>query len=126
TSDLIMRKALPAVSGYVEKLENVGKTRNRGFELTISTVNVEKGDFSWTTDLNWAANREEIVELLNGAQDMLAKRWFIGHPTSVYYQFDNDSIWQNTAADLEEMAKFNANGHQYYQRTDKVVDQNDE
>lgn len=126
TSDLIMRKALPAVSGYVEKLENVGKTRNRGFEFTISTVNVEKGDFSWTTDLNWAANREEIVELLNGAQDMLAQRWFIGHPTSVYYQFDNDGLWQNTAADLEEMAKFNANGHQFYPGTIKVVDQNDD
>src|SRR5690606_40942737 len=76
---------------------NVGKTRNRGFEFTISTVNVEKGDFSWTTDLNWAANREEIVELLNGAQDMLAQRWFIGHSTSVYYQLDRKSTRLNSS-----------------------------
>src|SRR5690606_26080364 len=90
TSDLIMSKDLPAVSGYVQKLENVGKTRNRGVEITISSINVEKGDFSWTTDLNWSANREEIVELLNGDEDMLAQRWFIGHPLQVYYQYQND------------------------------------
>lgn len=124
TSDLILRKDLPAVSGYVQKLENIGKTRNRGFEITLTTINVEKGDFSWTTDLNWATNREEIVELLNGEEDMLAQRWFIGEPLQVYYQYDNAGIWQNTAADLEEMAKFNANGHNFHPGTIKVVDQN--
>src|SRR5690606_35404963 len=111
---------LPAVSGYVQKLENVGKTRNRGVEITISSINVEKGDFSWTTDLNWSANREEIVELLNGDEDMLAQRWFIGHPLQVYYQYQNDGIWQNTAGDLEEMVKFNANGHRFHPGTIKV------
>jgi TonB-linked SusC/RagA family outer membrane protein len=124
TSDLILRKDLPAVSGYVQKLENIGKTRNRGFEVTVTTLNIEKGDFSWTTDLNWAANREEIVELLDGKEDMLAQRWFIGHPLQVYYQYANDGIWQNTAEDLEEMSKFNANGHRFYPGTIKVVDQN--
>jgi TonB-linked SusC/RagA family outer membrane protein len=124
TNNLILAKDLPAVSGYVRKLENVGATRNRGFEVTLTSVNIQKGDFSWTTDLNWARNREEIVELLNGKQDMLAQRWFIGHPLQVYYQYDNDGIWQNTAEDLEEMAKFNANGHDFYPGTIKVVDQN--
>lgn len=123
TSDLIMNKDLPAVSGYVQKLENIGKTRNRGFEITISSVNIEKGDFSWTTDLNWATNKEEIVELLNGKEDMLAQRWFIGEPLQVYYQYENDGIWQNTAEDMEEMAKFNANGHRFHPGTIKVVDQ---
>src|SRR5690606_40552893 len=36
----------------------------------------------------------------------------------------SDLIWQNTAADLEEMAKFNANGHRFHPGTIKVVDQN--
>lgn len=124
TQDLIMRKDIPGVSGYVQKLENIGKTRNRGFEITISSVNVEKGDFSWTTDINWATNKEEIIELLNGKEDMLAQRWFIGEPLQVYFQYDNDGIWQNTASDLEEMAKFNANGHRFHPGTIKVVDQN--
>ncbi len=124
TDNLIMLKDLPAVSGYVSKYENIGATRNRGFEVTLSTVNIEKGDFSWSTDINWATNKEEFVELLNGKEDMLAQRFFIGEPTQVYYQYDNDGIWQNTASDLEEMAKFNANGHRFHPGTIKVVDQN--
>jgi len=124
TSDLIMSKDLPAVSGYVQKLENVGKTRNRGVEITLTSLNIDKGDFSWTTDINWAANKEEIVELLNGKEDMVAQRWFIGEPLQVYYQYENAGIWQNTAADLEEMAKFNENGHEFYPGTIRVVDQN--
>lgn len=124
TNDLIMRKTLPAVSGYVEKLENVGKTRNRGIEITLSSVNIEKGDFTWTMDVNWSRNKEEIVELLSGKEDMLAQRWFIGQPLQVYYQYENAGIWQNTAEDLEEMAKFNAKGHRFHPGTIKVVDQN--
>lgn len=123
TYDILMEKALPAVSGYVTKWENIGKTRNRGVEITLSTVNVETPNFSWTTDINWASNREEIIELLNGKEDMIAQRWFIGQPVQVYFQYENDGIWGNSAEDLEEMAKFNENGHRFHPGTIKVVDQ---
>ena len=124
TTNMIMRKTLPGVSGYVEKWENIGASRNRGVEVTLSTVNIEKGDFSWSSDINFARNKEEFTELLNGEEDMVAQRWFIGHPLQVYFQYENDGIWQNTAADMEEMAKFNANSHRFFPGTIKVVDQN--
>jgi len=124
TSDLIMTKSMPAVSGYVSKLENIGKTRNSGVELTLSAVAVDKGDFTWTLDLNWARNKEEIVELINGKEDMLAQRWFIGEPMAVFFQYDNAGIWGSSQADIEEMALFNANGHDFFPGTVRVVDQN--
>jgi TonB-linked SusC/RagA family outer membrane protein len=124
TSDLLMLKTLPGVTGYVQKWENIGKTRNKGIEITLSTINIDKENFTWSTDLNFAANKEEIVELLNKKEDILVDRRFIGHPINVFYHYDNAGIWQNTPADLEEMAKFNANGHHFYPGTIKVVDQN--
>ncbi|WP_187261612.1 SusC/RagA family TonB-linked outer membrane protein [Pontibacter beigongshangensis] len=125
TSDLIMERSLPAVTGYVNKFENIGKTRNRGLELTLSTVNIETKDFTWSTDINFSRNREEIVELINGKEDMLANTWFIGYPVSgVYRHYDNAGIWQNTPEDLAEMAKFNANRHNFYPGSIKIVDQN--
>ena len=126
TSDLILRKTLPGVSGYAEKLENIGKTRNKGIEITLSTVNIEKGDFTWSMDMNFAANREEIVELINGKEDMLAQRWFIGQQLQVFYHYQDDGIWQNTEEDLAEMAKFNAasgGAHKFFPGTIKIVDQ---
>ena len=128
TSDLLLDKTLPAVSGFVSKVQNIGKTRNKGIEISLSTVNIQKGNFRWSTDLNFYANKEEIVELLskdaNGKPlDILANRWFIGYPIQVYYNYQNAGIWQNTPEDLAEMAKFNANGHKFYPGTIKVVDQ---
>jgi hypothetical protein len=130
TSDLIFRRTLPAVSGYVEKFENIGKTRNRGIEITLSTVNIQKGEFSWESDINWSKNKEEIVELINGKQDMLSNLLFIGQPVGgVFYQYENAGVWGSSAKDLEEMAKFNAaaptgGAHRFYPGTVKVVDQN--
>ena len=124
TSDLIMTKSLPAVSGYVQKIENVGKTRNKGVEITLSTVNVQTQNFTWNMDINWSKNKEEIVELINGKEDMLSDRWFIGQPIQVFYQSNNDGIWGASKTDLEEIAKFKANGYNFYPGTIKVVDQN--
>ncbi|MBC7874174.1 MAG: SusC/RagA family TonB-linked outer membrane protein, partial [Ferruginibacter sp.] len=85
TTDLLYLKTLPAVSGFVNKWENIGKTQNGGIEITLSTVNIENKNFSWSTDFNFANNKEEIVELLNGKEDILAQRLFIGQPISVFY-----------------------------------------
>ena len=83
TSDLILDKTLPAVSGFVSKVQNIGKTKNKGIEISLSTVNFRKNDFRWSTDISFYANKEEIVELLSKDADgkpldILANRWFIG------------------------------------------------
>ena len=126
TSDLLFRRSTPAVSGYVEKLENIGKTRNSGVEIALSVTPVRQKDFSWTLDLNWSKNNEEILELVNGKQDMVANNLFIGQPTQVYRQYANAGIWGSDAKDLQEMAKFNAapGNHRFRPGTIRVVDQN--
>ena len=126
TSDLLFRRSTPAVSGYVEKLQNIGKTRNSGVELTVSVTPVRNKDFTWTLDLNWAKNNEEILELVNGKQDMVANNLFIGQPTQVYRQYANAGIWSASSKDLQEMAKFNAapGNHRFRPGTVRVVDQN--
>jgi TonB-dependent starch-binding outer membrane protein SusC len=124
TRDLIFARSLPAVSGYVQKFENIGSTRNRGIELTLSTINVEKQDFMWQTDFNFGMNREEILELVNGEEDMIANNLFIGHPIHSFFDFEHAGIWQNTEEDLEQMSLFNENGHNFYPGTVRVVDQN--
>jgi hypothetical protein len=124
TSDLIFPKTLPAVSGYVQKFENIGKTKNKGVEITLSAIPVQKKDYNWTIDLNWSKNKEEIVELVSGKQDMVANNLFIGQPTQVYYRLENAGIWGADPKDLAEMALFNANGTTFRPGTVRVVDQN--
>jgi TonB-linked SusC/RagA family outer membrane protein len=124
TSDLILPRTLPAVSGYVQKYQNVGKTENKGIEITLSTLNIQRGKFSWNTDINWSRNKEAIIELVNGKQNDIANGWFIGEPLQVFYQYQSAGIWTNSDKDIAEMAKFNANGHKFYPGVVRVVDQN--
>jgi hypothetical protein len=125
TSDLIFSRDLPAVSGYVTKFMNIGKTNNKGIEITLNTVNIQKRDFTWLTELNWTTNKEKIVELVNGPVDMVAQRLFIGQPLQVFYQLDNAGIWGNSAKELDDMAKFKSiGGLDFKPGTIRVVDQN--
>src|SRR5699024_3473381 len=96
TNDLLLERQLPLTSGYESIIENVGSTRNTGIEVSISTVNIQsesRDGFQWTTDLNFASNREEIVELYGGGQDDVGNEWFIGEPINVFYTYDQVGVW---------------------------------
>lgn len=94
TKDLLMQRALPTTSGFTSSWDNVGRTRNRGIEVLLSTINVDRFQgFSWFTDFTFGANREEIRELVEGDRD-LANGWFVGYPITSYYDYDKIGIWQ--------------------------------
>lgn len=63
TRDLLLEASLPLVSGYYSATKNIGKVRNDGLELSLSTVNIKTKDFTWTSDFNIAFNKNEVLEL---------------------------------------------------------------
>lgn len=97
TEDLLLERAIPTTSGYNSVLENVGKTRNTGVEVSFTTQNIRSNDiggFQWTSNLNFAYNKEEIVELFGGTEDDVGNEWFIGHPIDVHFDHEKIGIWQ--------------------------------
>ena len=106
TSDLLMSRQLPNVSGFGSVVYNIGKTRNKGLEITINSVNIKKSNFEWNTDFTFARNKEEIVELYGGKNDDTGNGWFIGQPLSVYYDYKFLGIWQ--LGEEAEASKFGA------------------
>ncbi len=101
TSDLLMQRALPTTSGFSIAWDNIGKTRNRGLELVLSTRNLveENNGISWTSDITFTTNNEEIVELPEGDRD-LANSWFVGQPINSFYNYEKIGIWQLGEEDL--------------------------
>jgi TonB-linked SusC/RagA family outer membrane protein len=98
TSDLLAPQPLPNSTGFGGFITNIGETQNRGIEMSLSTLNIEKGDFSWSTDLIFTRNREKIVSLPNG--DDIAAGRFIGQPLTVFYDLKKVGIWQTSEKDL--------------------------
>ncbi|GAB3339869.1 TonB-dependent receptor [Larkinella ripae] len=100
TRDLLLFDQLPLTSGFERVLRNVGKTRNQGVELTLSTVNVDApGGFRWTTDFQVTRNRESILELFNGKVDDVGNSRFIGQPLTAYFDYKKIGIWQSNEAE---------------------------
>ncbi len=63
TRDLLLDVPLPRSSGFSSQLQNVGSVRNRGAELSVTTVNAGSERFSWRTTFNVSANRNEVLDL---------------------------------------------------------------
>ncbi|MFK7934094.1 MAG: hypothetical protein AB8G22_11345 [Saprospiraceae bacterium] len=52
----------------LDVLRNVGSVNNNGIEFSITSNNINKNDFRWTTNFNAARNRNQIVELSGGTE----------------------------------------------------------
>lgn len=66
TIDLLIQKSLPSYSGFYSGQSNVGSIENRGFEIELNSNNIDKGDFTWSTQLNLASNRNKVTDLGGG------------------------------------------------------------
>ena len=94
TTDLLLQRNLPKISGFSNVYMNMGETANQGLEVTINSKNVSTKDFTWNTSLVWSWNKNEIKDLYGDGKDDLGNRWFIGHPISVIYDYEMEGIWQ--------------------------------
>ena len=107
TKDLLLLVNLPRFSGYANQLQNVGSMQNRGVELGLSTLNVQRGKLSWRSSFNLSANRNKVLSL--GGQQYMdpgAERygWFIdgnetfvvqvGQPLGAIYGYKVNGLWQ--------------------------------
>lgn len=62
TRDLLDSKTLPVSVGISTIRYNSSSIRNYGVEVSLHTVNIHKRDFMWTTSLNFANNKNKIIE----------------------------------------------------------------
>ena len=94
TTDLLLQRNLPKISGYSNVYMNMGETANKGLEITINSKNIVTKNFTWGTSLVWSWNKNEIKDLYGDKKDDLGNRWFIGEPISVIYDYVMEGIWQ--------------------------------
>ena len=106
TKDLLMNRSVPVMNGYTTMMDNVGKTKNTGFDLTLNSVNVKSEGFQWSSTFVLSGNWSKIVALKEDGKDDISNKWFIGQPIRVYYDYKVVGIWQES--EKEEAAKYKA------------------
>ncbi|MVM41545.1 SusC/RagA family TonB-linked outer membrane protein [Spirosoma sp. HMF3257] len=98
TQDLLLDRGLPPTTGVTTVKQNIGKTRNRGIEVSLGSTNIRTSSLSWTSNVTFTKNKEEITELVTGGND-IGNGWFIGSPINVFYDYEKLGIWQTSEAD---------------------------
>ncbi|PHR74148.1 MAG: SusC/RagA family TonB-linked outer membrane protein [Lutibacter sp.] len=75
TVDAIIAAQVSAASGYTSTFRNIGETNNKGYEIQLGATVVDKGDFKFDVDLNFAANENTVVSLGGLESLVLGGQW---------------------------------------------------
>ena len=96
TRDLLDRKKIAVSSGRKEVKANVASLNNKGWEVSLSTVNINYKTFRWSTSFNIAVNKNRVTDTYYQAVDELSsisrnnssQAYFVkGQPTEAWYGY---------------------------------------
>jgi len=101
TSDLLLYVPINRSSGFQYAWSNVGDMKNQGVELSLNTVNLNKG-FQWRSRFNIAFNRNEVTDLAQSSEIFGTPIFNIldwtkiteGKPVGLIYGYKSDGIIQ--------------------------------
>ncbi len=93
TTDLLFAVSIPTITGFSSITSNVGSLQNQGFELSLTTRNIVKKDFQWSTTFNISSNANKILTL-TGNGDLVTSGLFIGKSLGAIYGYKVDGIYQ--------------------------------
>ena len=68
TSNQILPASVSATSGFANAIINSGEILNKGIEVQIKTKPIEKTNFSWNLDINFAHNKNKVISLTEGLE----------------------------------------------------------
>ncbi|MCC8018856.1 MAG: TonB-dependent receptor [Rikenellaceae bacterium] len=138
TKDLLLDTPVSAITGFTSMTDNVGRVRNWGMEFDVTSFNISKANFRWSTDLNISFNRNKIMELSDGDADIIfgstvnALIHRKGHAINSYYLYEAERTLRESDFDSNGNALVPIMVNQGVgdtkwkdQNGDGVIDQND-
>lgn len=136
TSNLLLNVQLPNTSGFASALQNVGSTENKGVEVNLNTINVEKGDLRWTSNFNISFNQNKITKLYNG-NDIINTRGGggfgnaqtfgllrEGESIGAFFGWQTNGVYATSAENEKGIRADNATGYLFRGGDIRFVDQN--
>ena len=120
TTDLLVNRALPNVTGFSSVIANLGAIDNSGIELNINTENMNKSNFVWRTSFSIWSNKNKIIKLYGKVpvtdaagkvtyvdQDDQANGWFINRNVNTIWDFKVVGVWKTAEAATAKSFGFN-------------------
>ncbi len=127
TTDMLLSAPVPYSSGYETVSKNVGSMENRGLELGINSVNINRGGFSWNTTFNISFNKNKVIALTGGSDIFIGSTVVReGEPVGSFFGFVHQGTW-STAEESQATKYLKRPGDVKYQdvNQDGVINDKD-
>ena len=102
TRALLFEQPTQSFTGFNNYWNNIGRVRNAGVEIQLSTVNFDRKHFKWITDFNLSLNRNKLLEI-GGERQVISQGErsenyiaIVGQPLIQYYGFKTCGVWNTT------------------------------
>lgn len=101
TKSLLYQKTVNSIAGYTQAWTNEGKLRNRGFEMELTTYNINNRQFKWSTSFNLSLTRNRLLDLGGPSEQVTPgsnKEYYIarvGDPLIQFYGFKTIGVWKS-------------------------------
>lgn len=76
SEDIILQMPLASSSGFRAMYTNSGSMENKGIELFATGTAIKNKNFSWDIGLNFSRNRNEVLSLANGVDEVAPEEAF--------------------------------------------------
>lgn len=84
SSNQLIGQPLPGSTGFTTIQANFpAEVENTGWEIELSTVNLTKGDFSWSSSFNISILRNELISFDNIENSTFANTYTVGEPLTI-------------------------------------------
>jgi len=89
TTDLLLPLQIPAITGFSQYYSNSGEISNKGIELSLSSININKPHLTWQTQFNITRNWNKIEKLptplVYGSRDLIRNEE--GYPLYSFWMY---------------------------------------
>lgn len=99
SSSQLVGISLPATTGFATLQSNLGATvQNKGVELSLSTRNIQRKTFSWSTDFNITVPQNKLLSFPGLESSTYQNMYILGQPVSItrLYHFTGMDAATNT------------------------------
>ncbi len=115
-NNMLYSSAIPLYQGWSSQVQNIGAMENYGMELTISSLNISRSEFKWSSTFNISGNRNRVLKLnFEGGDIGFAEAGYKylkeGEPAGQFFLYDwvsvdpmtGDPLWRDADGNISNV-----------------------